>query len=238
MSPARHTTIFAKRPDPGAVKTRLAPPLGPAEAAELAACMVLDGVERLLRWSQAEPLGPALAYAPPGARAWFAERCPAGLELLEQRGPELGARLAAHFEEAARRHPGATLVVLGADAPLLARATLLAAHRALAAGSDLVLSPDQGGGYALVGLRAPAPELFRAVPMSSAGMRERTLALAESLGLRATLLEPTLDVDVAADLEELARRLAHGPPGDPDRPPRTAAWVRAWQLRSSGQGRR
>jgi uncharacterized protein len=229
VGPDRHTSIFAKRPDPGAVKTRLVPPLFPAQAADLARCMVLDGAERLLRWDREEPLGPALAYAPADGRAWFEAHCPPGLELLEQRGADLGARLAAHFERVARERPGSTVVVLGADAPLLPRSTVLAAHRALAEGVQVVLAPDQGGGYSLVGLREPVPQLFTAVPMSSLGMGARTVALARELGLSCALLEPAPDVDLPADLELLARLIDQLAPDDPDRPPRTAAWLRSWE---------
>ncbi len=231
MLPARRTAIFAKRPVPGAVKTRLVPPLSGAEAAELARCMLFDGLERLERWSGEDPLGPVLAFAPAEERPWFDAHVPPGVELVPQRGADLGERLAAHFEDEARRFPGASLVVVGADAPLLARSLPYAAHAALAGGADLVLSPDLGGGYALVGLRAPRRELFTAVPMSSASMFERTRALAAELDLTTALLPPTGDVDVAGDLERLWGELATLAPGDPDRPERTARWLAQWRAR-------
>lgn len=234
MSLARRTAIFAKRPVPGAVKTRLVPPLTPGEAAELARCMLLDGLERLARWSRQDPLGPVLAFAPATERTWFEAQTPPGVELRAQCGADLGERLAAHFEDEFRRSPGSSVVVVGADAPLLARTVVYAAHAALAEGADLVLSPDLGGGYALVGLSRPCRELFTAVPMSAASMAERTLALAAERGLAARLLPTTGDVDVERDLVRLGHELASLDPDDPDRPPRTARWLARWVARPGG----
>jgi hypothetical protein len=39
--------IMAKAPEAGRVKTRLCPPLSPAEAAELSRCFLLDTIERV-----------------------------------------------------------------------------------------------------------------------------------------------------------------------------------------------
>ena len=86
-----------------------------------------------------------------------------------------------------------------------------------------MFGPDGGGGYYLVALRRPCPELFTGVRMSTGGMYGRTLELAGSLGLRVRELEEHLDVDVEADLLLLRERLATLPPGV--RPPRTTALV-------------
>jgi len=122
---------------------------------------------------------------------------------------------------------GALPVVLrGSDSPALAPEALVAAARALDE-VDLVASPDPDGGYSLVGLRRPAPGLFDH-PMSHERVLEQTLAAASVRGLRARLLEPGFDVDMAADLARLAAVRA-GPTGGACR--RTLAWLdrqRAW----------
>ena len=46
-----------------------------------------------------------------------------------------------------------SVVIVGTDAPLLGRDRIDEAHGVLASGRDLVLIPDGGGGYSLIGVR-------------------------------------------------------------------------------------
>lgn len=228
MRSVRRTTLFAKCPAPGAVKTRLLPALGAREAARLAEAMLEDLVERLAT-VPGQVLG--IAYAPEAARPWFEARFGGRVELVPQQGADLAERLAAHFGRQAARHAGDSWIVCGSDCPLLPSERVLAAHAALEAGRELVLSPDGGGGYALVGLARPIDELFVGVPMSSGDMFARTVALAERLGLSVELLERTRDTDTPEDLERLAARLEALGPCDPRFPPRTAALLESWAAR-------
>lgn len=230
--PRRRTTVFAKRPRPGAVKTRLCPPLAPGEAAALAEAMLADVLARCRACAAFET---GLRFAPAGERAWFEQRFPGLADLAPQEGADLGERLARHFDE--RADGAGTEVALGADAPTLPVARVVAAHDLLEEGADLVLSPDLGGGYVLVGLRAPAPELFTQVAMSTGDMCARTLELARRRGLRARLLDPTPDVDTGADLARLERELASLAPDDPRYPNETAAALRDLRARSDAPGR-
>jgi len=226
MNPAstlRLTTIFTKRPAPGAVKTRLSPPLAPEQAAELALAM-LDDTVRLC----AAELGfeTRLRVAPPSALAWFRARYE-DVPATAQKGEGLGVRLAAHFAAHLTGSVGnVTCVVIGSDAPHLGVERIHAAHAALADGADVVLGPDEGGGYHLVGLRRPVPELFTEIPMSTGDMFERTATLARSLGLTLELVPRGYDIDTPDDLERLARELRDPdlfPTDAPVRPHATAA---------------
>ncbi len=217
----RLTAIFAKRPEPGRVKTRLVPPLSPAGAADLAEAMLADALARgeAARGS----FRTRLCYAPAEAEAWFRERFAEAVELVPQRGPGLAERLAAFFDEALAEEGVDTAVAVGSDAPRLSTARIEEAHRRLENGADLVLGPDLGGGYYLVGLRRPRAELFTAIEMSSEGMCAATVALARREGLAVELLEPDYDVDVEADLVRLRADLARDDPAAPDFPRHTAA---------------
>ena len=203
----RLTALFSKRPEAGRVKTRLCPPLAPEEAAQLAAGMLADTVEKC----RGAPFRTLLVYAPAEAGTWFRARFPE-LESEPQVGPDLGARLA-HFARRAFAELGArTLVVIGSDQPLVPRAQLVAAHERLEAGLDLVLGPDRGGGYTLAGLRAPCDELFTGVPLSSAGTCAATEALARARGLTLERLPEGDDLDTPADLARLCALLAASNP--------------------------
>ncbi|MCP3917252.1 MAG: glycosyltransferase [bacterium] len=198
-SRCQRTAVFVKRPDPGAVKTRLAPAIGEAQAARLQNAMLEDAVR--IHGSRS---GFELVVAPPGSGPWFEEHF-AGTRVCEQRGEGLGERLANWFAEQADA-PGSS-VVIGADCPSLAPAVIDAAHERIGEGVDVVLAPDGGGGYALVGLARPVPELFTQVTMSAPDMLPATIDLATSLGLSIELLPVQLDVDTEADLRRLRRQL-------------------------------
>jgi len=202
----RLTALFTKRPEPGRVKTRLLACLSPQEAAALAEAMLADGVER----ARAGPFRNVLVVAPEEAVEWARGRFP-GLAVEPQVGPDLGARLA-HFAARAFAELGArTLVLTGSDQPLVPLERLVEAHAALEAGADVVLGPDGGGGYYLIGLRAPRAELFTAVTMSSAGMAQATAELVQARGLALAWLAAHDDVDTPADLARLTAGLAAEP---------------------------
>jgi rSAM/selenodomain-associated transferase 1 len=198
----RLNTIFAKRPLAGRVKTRLCPPLLPEEAAELALAMLDETMEKCLRLGE---MATTIRAGDAEDVAWFRSRFPAAGSVEPQRGGDLGARLADHFEECAREERFASWVVVGTDAPQVPGERIEEAHRALEGGADLVLGPDLGGGYYLVGLRRSEPRLFLDVPMSTSDMCARTIDLARELGMSVQALDREFDVDLPEDLERLAR---------------------------------
>lgn len=200
---SRLTALFTKRPLPGEVKTRLVPPLTPAQAARLAEAMLRDTVARCVRGE----FRTALVFAPSAEAAWFRREFPELPDQRPQLGDGLGPRLARFAAEVFAHEEARTLVVIGSDQPLVPLARLHEAHRLLEEGAGCVLGPDPGGGYYLIGLDRSVPELFTGVPMSSADMCAATEALARARGLRVERLAEDLDVDVAADLEQLRREL-------------------------------
>jgi rSAM/selenodomain-associated transferase 1 len=209
--------VFAKRPEPGQVKTRLCPPLTPEQAAAFYACMLEDVLETSVRAARALGLEAVLAVHPPEAAETLP--APAGMRREPQRGADLGARM----EHAAAREfaRGSRPVLLrGSDSPTLGLATLRAALDALSS-RDLVICPDRDGGYNLVGLARPAPGVF-SHPMSTGSVLDDTLARARLCGLSHALLPAGFDVDCAADLALLAAARAEGLASDCAR---TLAWL-------------
>lgn len=77
-----------------------------------------------------------------------------------------------------------------------------ALDRALAQ-ADAVTVPAHDGGYALIGLRRPAPALFEGMAWSTAGVLAATRARAAAAGLRLAELAPLHDIDEPADLVHL-----------------------------------
>jgi rSAM/selenodomain-associated transferase 1 len=196
---ARSLGVFAKAPVPGQVKTRLAREIGPGAAADL--------YRRLGRQIVSAAVGPGYRtvvwFTPPSRRAVVREWLD-GLGVAAfypQRGGNLGTRLVHAFGHAFAAGDG-VVVMIGTDAPGVNRHTVAAAFRALRA-CDLVLGPSLDGGYYLVGLSAPHPALFRAIPWSTAGVLRATEARARELGLTRRLLTPLRDVDRARDARAL-----------------------------------
>ena len=210
----RVLALFAKRPVPGRVKTRLSPPLSPGAAASLYEAMLLDVLDQHAR---ARGLDLALWYDPPEAAEWFRRAAPGGYRQLPQRGADLPGRMRNLFR--AHAAEGYTRMVLrGTDSPTLPAERIDQAFAALERG-DLVLCPDRDGGYNLIGLRAPCDALFD-LEMSTGGVLEQTLARAREEDLRPLLLPPHHDVDTATDLELLRPELSEV------RTPRTLRWLR------------
>jgi len=193
--------VFARRPEPGRVKTRLCPPFTPTQACEFYRALLADVLEASAEMAAATGLEAVLAVTPETACAELARRCPPSFRVIAQRGADLGARMEWAVAEAAAagRNP---IVLRGSDNPSLSPALLVEALTALR-DSDLVLGPDLGGGYGLVALRRPAPGLF-AHPMGTRTVCEDTLRAASRLGLRAALLRPHFDLDTSEDLRNLA----------------------------------
>lgn len=199
--------VFAKAPRPGAVKTRMCPPLTPEQACGLYACLLADTLAETAVAARRTGLAPFVAVHPAAACAEIAAAAPPGFAVVPQRGRDLSERMAwAVSEQAASGAP--RILLRGSDSPLLDTDVMA---RALAALDevDLVLCPDRDGGYDLVGLRRPAPGLFEH-PMSTGSVLDDTLENAAALGLCARRQDPGFDLDTVDDVALLAAARAGG----------------------------
>ena len=209
--------VVAKRPNPGQTKTRLCPPLTPAQAADLYQCFLLDTLDSIRKVPGVQPW---LGFLPKNSRAYFEQLAP-GIGLISQRGGSLGERLDNLLTEALAG--GAQkAVVMDSDSPTLPPAYITQAFEMLS-GADVVLGPTQDGGYYLIGVKRPQPQLLRTVQMSTPTVLADTLALAKAARLLVALLPAWYDVDTIADLDQLDREIA-GLPVD-DRAKATRRWL-------------
>jgi len=204
--------VFAKYPEPGRVKTRLIPALGAEGAAALHDSMVrhtLDRVRELLHRHDIETQI-WTAGAEPEA---FAHRFGTPIPCRPQHDGDLGQRMLAAFRHMLRGANAA--VVIGTDCPDVSSGLLRTAFDALTH-HDLVLGPARDGGYYLIGLRRPAPDLFEDMAWSTASVLSQTLERAATLGLSVRLLPTLSDVDEPSDLSVWERvHAAMVPAGEP-----------------------
>lgn len=186
--------IFARAPVPGQCKTRLIPALGADGAAAMAARLL----EHALTQARRSGLGEVILCGHPHGRHPLFQACFA--TRWTQKGADLGARMEHAIRRAAA--PGTGVLLMGSDCPGLTAAVLRRAAWRLKR-HDLVLVPAEDGGYVLLGLRRPAPDLFRRMPWGGDGVFRRTLQRARRMGLSTAVLEPLWDLDRPEDLERL-----------------------------------
>jgi rSAM/selenodomain-associated transferase 2/rSAM/selenodomain-associated transferase 1 len=116
----------------------------------------------------------------------------------DQGSGDLGQRMAIALQQALEA--GARRVVLiGSDCPFLTPTLLDQAFEALQH-HDLVLGPALDGGYYLIGLRYPCPDLFQSVDWGTERVLDQTRAIAQRLNLRWQELTPLRDLDRPEDL--------------------------------------
>lgn len=191
----RTLIVFVKAPKAGAVKTRLAVDLGPdVSAAVYRALAEAEIAATRPRGGEYERL---FFFAPAEAREEIAAWLP-GETLVEQDGGDLGARMVAAFAAAFARGVEQAAIV-GTDVPWLTRETVVEAFDALAT-ADVAVGPCQDGGYYLLALSQPRPELFAGVAWSTTAVFETTRDRARALGLRCAVLATLPDVDTLADI--------------------------------------
>jgi hypothetical protein len=194
--------VFARAPLPGAVKTRLAAAVGDQAAAELYELMLLDTLKISQQLSDVETVV-----------FWACEEN--SLQLLAERyrcnsrcqvAGNLGQRMQAAFEKMFA--DGCEICcIIGSDAPDLPLTYIRDAYQLLASlQSDAVFGPSLDGGYYLLGLREVWPQLFADISWSTADVLEQSLAAAQGLELKATLLPEWQDIDTIEDLHAFQER--------------------------------
>ena len=197
--PRERLILFTRYPVAGKTKTRLIPELGAEAAAatqreltELTlhramAVAIARGVRIEVRYEGGDAklmrdwLGPMPRYTPQGEG-------------------DLGQRLARAsrdaFDDAAE-----SVVIIGADCPRLDERILQNAFDALRE-NDVVFGPARDGGYYLIGLCKPMPELFQGIRWSTGSVLAESLNVARASRCEPALLVTLPDVDEPSDLAD------------------------------------
>jgi uncharacterized protein len=216
----RVLVIMAKAPRPGAVKTRLASSLSPAAVTAFYGCLLNDTLALARSLSGVE----VAIMCPDSDVTELAQVAGREASVVAQKGEGLAAGLTsvfAHFAEDRQRR----VIAFNSDSPHLPRSVLDNAFETLAA-HDVVVGPTHDGGYYLVGGKASHPTLFAGDGMGTSSALERLLSRARTLELSVGFADPFYDIDVADDLARLAEELRLAPA----RAPRTARWLKEWEL--------
>jgi rSAM/selenodomain-associated transferase 1 len=198
--------IMAKEPISGQTKTRLCPPLTAEQAADLYRCFLEDIICTVGNAvGGRSDIRPYIAYSPVEAVNYFRQFAP-DFDLIPQVGARLNERLQSVFS-AAFELGYQQVAAMNSDSPTLPGAYLIEAFERLES-TDVVLGPCEDGGYYLIGLKRPIPEIILPVQMSTDRVLADTLALITGHGLTVELLPTWYDVDTIVELSRLEKEIA------------------------------
>ncbi len=203
--PPQVLLAMLKAPRAGFVKTRLAREIG----AESAAAIYRALAERQMSaippsWRSEVHVAPADGVAE--VQAWLGPQH----SYHAQTEGDLGCRLT-YATAGAFQRDAKEVIIVGGDCPGLDAACLREAA-GLLHHADVVLGPALDGGYYLIGLARPAPQLFVDIPWSSSRVLATTMERIAAAGLKHAMLAPKEDID---DLASLRRQWPQINPCDP-----------------------
>lgn len=185
--------IFAKNPEAGNVKTRLAATMGNSAALAIynqlllhtAAVTVYLPVDKFVFFSPFIPEEDVW-----DGRFYFKER---------QHGNDLGERMSNAFAITFDKGYD-ELVIIGSDCLELNAGIIMNAFAYLNQ-HDVVIGPAADGGYYLLGMKQMHKGLFENMEWSTATVLADTIIKSDSLGLKHYLLPVLKDIDEEKDLE-------------------------------------
>ena len=171
--------VFAKAPQPGRCKTRLARRMGHPLATRCYQAMTEQVVAQATRLA---PRSVVLAVAPNTGHPFFKHLARGyGCRLRRQASGDLGRRMH-HALRQAQRADGAALVV-GTDQPDLHGGRMADLLEQAADGAACVVAPTDDGGYWTIGGRDTPAGMFRGVAWSTPRVARQTRQAMRRLGL-------------------------------------------------------
>jgi uncharacterized protein len=194
--PPQRLLVFARLPERGKVKTRLAAEIGEDRALEAYESMVrstlaaVRGDDTEVMWAPTET-----------ATGERLRRAFGDVPLAMQTGATLGDRLAMAMSERFFFHRTETIIAIGVDDPSLNREAIDHAF-ALLESCEWVIGPAHDGGYYLIGCRAAAFDsaMFTEIEWGTSSVFATTLKRIRARENTVAVLPVRHDIDTAEDL--------------------------------------
>ncbi len=184
--------IFVRQPQLGKVKTRLAATMGDAKALKVYELLLAHTYQLAATMDM-----PVYVYYADGIAENDLWQGP-NFHKKQQQGDDLGLRMSNAFTETfAQGHQ--QVIIIGSDCYALTAAIVTDAFTALAQ-SDAVIGPATDGGYYLLGLNQPMPQLFEGIAWSTDMVAAATMGKLYELGHSVTMLQALTDVDEEKDI--------------------------------------
>ena len=200
--------VFARFPRLGRVKSRLAGRIGDEAALKLYSALLCDSLRRYQRLPAEEKIL-YFTGCSAGEGVQFLS-CVAGLQgfhIAIQGEGDLGDRMWAAAQQSLAQSSG--IVFVGSDSPTVPIPYLRRALQEISETTPIVVGPSRDGGYFLLGLSQPRPELFRDVTWGSNAVLRETLGSAPREDV--VLLPFWYDVDEWEDLVRLHQDITQRP---------------------------
>lgn len=199
--PPQRLLVFARLPELGQVKTRLAASVGDERALAIYEAMLgdlLDSIGEPSPETEIEVLwAPTVNANGERLRAAFRDHA-----VAVQTGATLGDRLAMALSERFFFHQTEKVIAIGVDDPALPRGIIEHAF-ALLESCEWVVGPATDGGYYLIGCRALSfgSEVFDGITWGTSSVLAETLAKIAEAGQTVALLPERSDIDTVEDLQ-------------------------------------
>lgn len=199
--PPQRLLVFARLPELGQVKTRLASAIGDERALAVYEAMLREVITSIGESTPDTEI--EFLWAPtPRANGEALRRAFAHHAVAMQTGNDLSDRLSMAFSERFFFHRTEKIIAIGVDDPALPRELIDHAF-ALLDSCEFVVGPAADGGYYLIGCRAGAfdPELFHGIEWGTSRVLPATLEKIRVLGRSVAVLPERYDIDTVEDLE-------------------------------------
>lgn len=193
----QHLIIFTRYPEPGKTKTRLIPALGAVGAANLQRQMTEHTIFQVQALQKTTPISWEVRFTGGNLQLmadWLGDDLLYHTQGQGDLGSRMGRSLTQSWQSGAQK-----VIIIGVDCPGINAHILAQAFEQLHT-HDLVLGPAIDGGYYLIGLCRPFPELFFNIHWGTSQVLQQTMNIAENLKISVSFLPPLGDVDLPEDL--------------------------------------
>jgi len=197
--------LFAKYPEPGRVKTRLAKSIGDIQAASYYKEFLKRIAEKLEGLRDKHEI--LVYYTPPNKKSGIKKVIGSSFKFFPQTGSDLGERMQNAFMESFRSG-FERVIIIGGDSPTLPPEYIERAFEYLREGTTVVIGPSRDGGYYLVGMKKglnilSPHSIFSNISWGTSDVLPTTLDRLKSANPSYRLLPEWYDIDTVEDLKLL-----------------------------------
>jgi uncharacterized protein len=193
--------LMVKYPEPGMVKTRLAADIGMEQAALICRQLITHVMNQTM--AAGSRYERYIFFDPPGRRQDFESWFPGEIFMAQSIG-DVGKRMDNVIRRLLKKGADKA-VITGSDIPDISREIISQAFEMLDR-VDVVLGPARDGGYYLIGMKRPIPEVFRNITWSSEDVFTETVKIIKTSGISYGVLPALSDLDTVEDLKNILSR--------------------------------
>ena len=198
----KHLLLFAKRPVPGEVKSRLANSIGEYAAAQIYSQLLFRNIREI---SKLRTIDRWILASNKSDEPWFYNKIKnLGWQTSYQSEGDIGERMLEALTRFSKQ--GVPTIVVGSDLVDLSFKDIELAFHFLEGGNTCVLGPSDDGGYWLIGFNSVVPYVFDYIPWSTMYVLEHTLEKIKQTKLKLKMLPVRTDIDDIHDLTDFYLR--------------------------------